>query len=525
MENVLRVEYHGSNGGHVAINEQSGTAFTSEHWDEPGLGEGIYFRMYIRNEITDNATAGGGPNHPVQAAWGMCAFEWAWKFDNGIDGTYSLQFQTYQSDGLQWYLNDRLQKHHTYRFEWGFFNRSASGTYKLDLRIYDENETLIYGAADFDDQGSGGGGTLATLNPDITITDDCVRRMFVGNNGPGGDWENIGPGEYVYYGGVAVSREDWPGSYQPEDTSLEALWRGNEPEGFVMITDNPMSEDPYTNLHPGWGGPYDRAGWIVPVVPDVPPPSPASETVFQFVYPGPNPGTGAAGSYTRDSGPWPPGIVGKSIPLLDGSGNVVLTATVTSVDGSTIFFSGDATGAVRTQEHESGRDASRHWFMFPAGTREFYASISFRPDPDWHVLNAGSWMGTKLFHVWNDNEEGNNAGRFFAYHLAADGSETSVEGYLLPNQNITRAHDVLPAGEWAIIEMHYRLHDPGQTNGEYRWWVNGHLIGEYTDTPPFHPGDGDYITFTISGTWGGGVPDKTKDEWLQYGQIYISAPE
>jgi hypothetical protein len=180
--------------------------------------------------------------------------------------------------------------------------------------------------------------------------------------------------------------------------------------------------------------------------------------------------------------------------------------------------SGSAFQIVYPQGHPSGYDASRQRFAFPAGVREFYASIAFRPDPNWHVMHAGSNMGTKLFHIWNGDGH-----RFVNYILTTEGSEVGAEGWLQPNQGITRADDAIPAGEWAVIEMRWRLNDPGQANGVVRWWVNGHLIGDYTNVEPLS-GDGseNFSQFVISGTWGGGVPNKTKDEWLQYGQVYIS---
>jgi uncharacterized protein YjdB len=212
MANALRVEYSGQSAGHVAINEESGRAFQSAHWNAPGTGEGIYFRFYIRQAISDQAgTASGSSHHPVQSAWGTCANQWAWKFDSGPNGDFFVQFQTY-TGGYQWYLNTRIAKNHTWRFEWGFYDKNASGQYKLDLRIYNEAGQLAYSAADFRGESTQGGptGTLAALNPDIAVSDDCIRRFFLGNNGP--QW-TVGPGEYIYYGGIAVSRDGWVGAY------------------------------------------------------------------------------------------------------------------------------------------------------------------------------------------------------------------------------------------------------------------------------------------------------------------------
>jgi hypothetical protein len=234
------------------------------------------------------------------------------------------------------------------------------------------------------------------------------------------------------------------------------FWRANEPPGFVTLTDNPMVADPYANMHVDWGGPLDREGWIELVVPDVPPPSPASEAVFQFVYP---------------------------------------------------------------LGHPSGHDASRVWFSLPSGVREFYVSYTFRPDPDWHVLSNDN--GTKVLHFWMGDQ-----GVFVGYLLNQDGAVLQVNGTpafdLLGNQGVGRSHNILQPGEWSTIEIHLRINDSGQSNGVARWWVDGQVLGNYTGLTFPSSSENRFTQFVISGTWGGGVPNKTKEEWLQYGQVYLS---
>lgn len=214
MTNALRVEFDGEQAAHVSLAE-NGSSNANTPWGVPGTGEGLYFRVYFRNSIPDGDGAQDvGSAHQLQPAWGGCATHWAWKFGSNANGTWGMIFNTDGAGGGTWYGLSTLSKNHTYRLEWGLYNKTAGGAYTLELRIYNESGTQVIDGTDFEDQGSygGGGGTMASQAPiQVSVSDDCIRRLFVGNNGPLG-WD-AGPGSYQYFGGMAVSETDWIGAY------------------------------------------------------------------------------------------------------------------------------------------------------------------------------------------------------------------------------------------------------------------------------------------------------------------------
>jgi hypothetical protein len=86
--------------------------------------------------------------------------------------------------------------------------------------------------------------------------------------------------------------------------------------------------------------------------------------------------------------------------------------------------------------------------------------------------------------------------------------------WLTPNVNPIS----LGLGSWHKIELYFKYNTPG--NGIVRWWMDGTLIGDYTNIT--FPGSGCFAEFQLSPTWGGVGDVKTETDYFWFGQAYIS---
>lgn len=204
-DNVLRVDFN---------NESSGDIRIWDKWALPaGTGNGLYHRVYFRNAIADGAGSHGtGAVHQIEP-WSGGGVPWAFKFGTQNDGTTPV---IYSFPGLSNWNGPTLSKNTTYRIEWAFI-RKGNGFFTPLVRIYNSSDTLLYDTDDFVDDALN---TLTAADPDVDLSqaDDGTpptsifgRELFIGNNGPV-NW-TVGPGNYNYFGCVAVSTTDWCGAY------------------------------------------------------------------------------------------------------------------------------------------------------------------------------------------------------------------------------------------------------------------------------------------------------------------------
>lgn len=137
-----------------------------------------------------------------------------------------------------------------------------------------------------------------------------------------------------------------------------------------------------------------------------------------------------------------------------------------------------------------------------SGTRIYrYAKIRFRHylSSPWvhkadnlkcirfNVFTDASWSQAAIGHIWTGGT--NN------YHLQLDpASGTDVAGVLQTSGwndlanfrwlgitvGTTALFDPANAGQWVLIEAEMRLNDPGFSNGEFRFWINGTVDAEQT---------------------------------------------
>jgi hypothetical protein len=209
MTNVLRIR-------HLANTVRSGGVQAQAIWPAPGVGQSLFFRVYLRNEIADSAgdlTGALNGHHPIEPISGNCAFAYNWTFSSKNDGTFPISFNTLEDafPRTRWRLGkptQNLLKNHTYRLEWRITRVSNGHT--VSVRIYDQSGTLV-----FDDNNiwdSQGTATLAA-QPVLVITNSCLDKLFVGTNGPSSFNGMFTSDQFNYFGGVMVRSDTWCGAY------------------------------------------------------------------------------------------------------------------------------------------------------------------------------------------------------------------------------------------------------------------------------------------------------------------------
>jgi hypothetical protein len=86
--------------------------------------------------------------------------------------------------------------------------------------------------------------------------------------------------------------------------------------------------------------------------------------------------------------------------------------------------------------------------------------------------------------------------------------------WLTPNVN-----DVpIVLGSWHRIELYFKYNTPG--SGIVRWWMDGTLIGDYTNVT--FPSSGCFAEFQLSPTWGGVGDVKKETDYFWFDDVYIS---
>jgi len=75
-------------------------------------------------------------------------------------------------------------------------------------------------------------------------------------------------------------------------------------------------------------------------------------------------------------------------------------------------------------------------------------------------------------------------------------------------------------GVWHKIELYFKYNTAGA--GIVRWWMDGTLIGNYTNVS--FPASGCFAEFQFSPTWGGVGATKSQTDYFWYDHAYISVP-
>jgi len=214
MSNVLAIKYH-----NATATDYCGI-FKSNGWPMPTVGGVICFRLYFRMSIDG---ASGGRHHPVQTApaAGPCVQTSVWRMEKGDTFAFQIgQFGSgfcnpsdagFFSDCHSWQTT--LTRNQTYRVEerWEYV---AAHQWRLHVEVYDSSNTKVRSDSDFVCMEFGHAHTLAD-NLIIGVKDDtCFRSKLIANEGALGARGADAPAENrIFYGGFAVSLDDWCGNY------------------------------------------------------------------------------------------------------------------------------------------------------------------------------------------------------------------------------------------------------------------------------------------------------------------------
>ena len=201
ITNVLRTRYMGVNSADVK---------TLNQWPEPAIGQSQYYRIYYRLDVPNSYGNVPSPgHHPIEPVPGACPYEWEFRIGSNADGTMDFKVSLPGAD-----YNLRVNKFQTYRYEWAFKNRTASG-YKFEIRVFDMNNNIVGWNGNFIRVNTTR--TLAADDPTVSVSTACIRALTIGSNGPTG-WESVGvagPDAFSYVSGVAISQAGWIGPYVP----------------------------------------------------------------------------------------------------------------------------------------------------------------------------------------------------------------------------------------------------------------------------------------------------------------------
>jgi len=202
ITNVLRTRYMGVNSADVK---------TLDQWAEPATGQSLYFRMYYRLDIPNSyGNLASGGHHPIEPVPGACPFQWEIRIGSNANGTMDFKVSLAAYDYML-----TLNKFQTYRYEWSFKNRTSTGSYKFEIRVFDASGNLVGWNGSFIRMNTTI--SLAADDPTFALGSECLRSLTVGSNGPSG-WESVGVNAadaFSYHSGVAVSRTGWIGPYVP----------------------------------------------------------------------------------------------------------------------------------------------------------------------------------------------------------------------------------------------------------------------------------------------------------------------
>jgi hypothetical protein len=239
MSKVLKVDHYGTTFATVEVVRQ---------WPQPIVGGFSAHRMYWRCDIPNSyGNLEMNSYHPIEPMAFHPPLQFEYQIGVNADGTLtfriSLGFSNNTTVGQapdNYVKYDvTLVKFKTYRIEWKQIRISAVDTstdidynYNYDVRIYDESvsvTTPAFTGADFMRISGPNPPTPSSLaaeapvnftmsetNPDGTTTS---RSQTVGTNGAAGtNWNSVGTttrDAFTYFGGVAVSQQDWCGPYVP----------------------------------------------------------------------------------------------------------------------------------------------------------------------------------------------------------------------------------------------------------------------------------------------------------------------
>jgi hypothetical protein len=156
---------------------------------------------------------------------------------------------------------------------------------------------------------------------------------------------------------------------------------------------------------------------------------------------------------------------------------------------------------------------------YPVSTKEVFAGMWWKPSNPWQG-DASNVNKIQFFQVQNSSVYMTMYGpRGGPYELRCD-AQWPEQGtaWLTPNVN----SGTVSLGQWHRLEWYMKYETTyGAGNGIIRWWLDGVLVGNYTNIR--FPNDGGFVEYQISPTWGGNTGDvKTETDYYRFDHSYLS---
>ncbi|HXI22113.1 MAG TPA: hypothetical protein VNH46_13555, partial [Gemmatimonadales bacterium] len=157
-------------------------------------------------------------------------------------------------------------------------------------------------------------------------------------------------------------------------------------------------------------------------------------------------------------------------------------------------------------------------------SRRLYISAWFRMSANWQGHRSGV---NKIFHVWMDGRNkavptamGIDSNPLAAQVNAQGLNETPQSRRLDPQTNLNIK---ITKGIWHRFEILIGGNTPGVADGTAKWWLDGNLIGDYSNINWVAAGHTNlWDTIYWNPTWGGVQDTVLQDQYMDMDHIYIS---
>jgi hypothetical protein len=156
---------------------------------------------------------------------------------------------------------------------------------------------------------------------------------------------------------------------------------------------------------------------------------------------------------------------------------------------------------------------------YPVNTKELFIGMWWKPSNPWQgnnsFVNKIQFLQVLHSSIYM-TMYGANGG---SYELRTNAQWPELGSqWLVPNVN----SGVVSLGQWHRLEWYLKYDSSyGARDGIIRWWLDGVLVGNYTNVP--FPNDAGFVEYQISPTWGGNTGQaKTERDYYRFDHSYLS---
>lgn len=159
---------------------------------------------------------------------------------------------------------------------------------------------------------------------------------------------------------------------------------------------------------------------------------------------------------------------------------------------------------------------------YPVNTKEIFIGMWWKPSNPWQgdASNVNKIQFLQVQHSSVYMAMYGPKGGPFELRSDAQWPEQGT-AWLTPNVN----SGAVSLGQWHRLEWYLKYESSyGAGNGIIRWWLDGVLVGNYTNVR--FPNDSGFVEYQISPTWGGNTGDvKTEADYYRFDHSYLSKPQ